>query len=92
MEKKNDLTFEKAYAALEETVDKMNAASVPLDELMKLYEEGMALAARCETLLTGYEARLEKIRKQTIDEEREKIEEEPQKALPSCDDEEEAPF
>ena len=89
MENTNDLTFEKAYAALEETVDRMNAASVPLDELMKLYEQGMELAARCEKLLSGYEARLEKVSKAAL---AEAAAETAQELPEETEDDEEAPF
>ena len=79
-----DLTYEKAFSRLEEISAAMSAASAPLDKLMELYEEGMGLAAYCDKLLKGYEARLEKISKRVLDEER---------ALEAgSDDEEEAPF
>ncbi|MCR5610831.1 MAG: exodeoxyribonuclease VII small subunit [Clostridiales bacterium] len=58
-----DLTYEKAMEELSDIVEKMSSASVPLDELMKLYERGMALTAHCEKLLNGYEAKLEQISK-----------------------------
>lgn len=53
-----DLSYEQAFSRLEEIVEKMSSASVPLDELVKLYEEGMTLAAHCEKLLNGYDARM----------------------------------
>ena len=56
-----DISFEKAYERLKDIVEKMSEASVPLDELMKLYEEGVQLASHCEGLLNSYEARLEKV-------------------------------
>lgn len=58
-----DLTYEKAMEELSDIVEKMSSASVPLDELMKLYERGMTLTAHCEKLLNGYEAKLEQISK-----------------------------
>ncbi|MBO6061384.1 MAG: exodeoxyribonuclease VII small subunit [Clostridia bacterium] len=63
------MKYEQAYARLEQIVESMSGASVPLDELMDLYEEGMALYARCETLLKGYEARLEKVSKSVLESE-----------------------
>ncbi|MBQ1818389.1 MAG: exodeoxyribonuclease VII small subunit [Clostridia bacterium] len=55
------LKYEQAFSRLEEIVAAMASASVPLDELMDLYEEGMALSAHCERLLKSYDARLEKV-------------------------------
>jgi exodeoxyribonuclease VII small subunit len=55
------LPFEKAMQELEQIVGKLEAASVPLDESVKLYERGEALKKRCETLLREAEARIEKI-------------------------------
>ncbi len=57
----DEMKYEEAFSRLEEISESMSAASVPLDKLMQLYEEGMALAAHCEKLLKGYEARLEKV-------------------------------
>ena len=62
-----ELSYEQSYARLEEIVEKMSSASAPLEELMKLYEEGMALAGHCEKLLKGYDARLEMIAKQALE-------------------------
>lgn len=81
------LKYEDAYAKLEEIVERMSSASVPLDELMRLYEEGMQLAEHCGKLLKGYEARLEKVSQKVIDAEKEAIGE-----VPDEDDDEEAPF
>ena len=61
-----ELTYEKAFERLNEIVEKMSSVSVPLDELMKLYEEGMELARYCEKLLAGYEARLQSYSKQAV--------------------------
>lgn len=61
-----DLTYEQAFSRLEEINAAMAAASVPLDKLMQLYEEGMSLAAHCDRLIKGYEARLEKVSAQAL--------------------------
>ncbi len=81
------LKYEEAYAKLEEVVEKMSSASVPLDELITLYEEGMQLAEHCGKLLKGYEARLEKVSQKVLDAEKEALSD-----IPSDDDDEEAPF
>ncbi|MBQ1893552.1 MAG: exodeoxyribonuclease VII small subunit [Clostridia bacterium] len=80
------LKYEEAFAKLEEIVEKMSSASVPLDELITLYEEGMQLAEHCGKLLKGYEARLEKVSQKVLDAEKEALSD-----IPS-DDDEEAPF
>ena len=81
------LKYEEAFAKLEEIVEKMSSASVPLDELITLYEEGMQLAEHCGKLLKGYEARLEKVSQKVRDAEKEALSD-----IPSDDDDEEAPF
>ena len=55
------LPFEKAMQELEEIVAKLEKASVPLDESVKLYERGDALKKHCDALLAKAEARIEKI-------------------------------
>ena len=60
------LKYEQAFSRLEEIVAAMGGASVPLDELMDLYEEGMRLSAHCEKLLKSYDARLEKVARKAV--------------------------
>lgn len=83
---KKQLKYEEAFARLEQIVEEMNSASVPLDELMKLYEEGMELAKHCSALLKSYEARLEKVSAKAMDTELAKDD------APADPDDEEAPF
>jgi exodeoxyribonuclease VII small subunit len=51
----NELTYEKAYNRLEEIVEKLENGSVPLEESMKLFEEGTKLANFCNTKLNDAE-------------------------------------
>ena len=51
----NELTYEKAYKRLEEIVEKLENGSVPLEESMKLFEEGTKLANFCNTKLNDAE-------------------------------------
>ncbi len=51
----NELTYEKAYNRLEEIVEKLENGSVPLEEAMKLFEEGTKLANFCNTKLNDAE-------------------------------------
>ena len=45
------MEFEKALARLEEIVRKLEANDTPLEQSLKLFEEGVALTARCNALL-----------------------------------------
>jgi exodeoxyribonuclease VII small subunit len=55
------LPFEKALAALEEIVSKLEGGNVPLEQSMTLYERGDALRRHCDKLLAAAEARVDKI-------------------------------
>ena len=66
MKDKKELSYEQAFGKLEGIVEKMGSASVPLEEMISLYEEGMELAGHCEKLLKSYDARLEKVSKQIM--------------------------
>ncbi len=45
------MSYEKAVLRLEEIVDKLENGNLSLEEMMKLYEEGTALAAVCSKKL-----------------------------------------
>lgn len=45
------MSFEQAYSELEETVQKLEAGNLPLEEAIALYQRGMALAQRCSLQL-----------------------------------------
>ena len=47
----NKMTFEQALERLEEIAEQLEQGSVPLDESLKLYEEGSKLAAVCNSAL-----------------------------------------
>ena len=51
--------FEQSLARLEEVVRKLESASLPLDQAMKLFEEGMQLSRDCQEQLEKAEARVE---------------------------------
>ena len=42
-----NLTFEQALVALEDIVSKLEAGSLPLEESLRAYEEGIALSRFC---------------------------------------------
>ena len=59
--RKDRLSFEEGMAALEGKIAAMNEGKLSLEETMKAYEEGVALAARLEEMLAQHERRLERI-------------------------------
>ena len=48
---------------LQSIADRLEQGTVPLDEALALYEEGVALAKQCATMLTGAETRLKELTK-----------------------------
>lgn len=57
-------TFEENLRRLEEIVDMLEQGSVPLDESLRLYEEGIALSRKCMQKLSEAEKKLEVLRKE----------------------------
>jgi exodeoxyribonuclease VII small subunit len=55
------LTFEEAFAELEETVHKLDAGGLTLEESLTLFERGQALAAHCDQQLDAAELKLKRI-------------------------------
>jgi exodeoxyribonuclease VII small subunit len=51
-------SFEEIYKQLEEVVRRLDEGGLTLDESIALYEEGMNLARRCQTLLDQAELRV----------------------------------
>ncbi len=54
-----ELSFETAFARLEEILEKMNSGSVSLDESLKLYEEADKLINICSKRLNSAEKKIE---------------------------------
>jgi len=52
------MTFEQAFAALEETVEQLETGELALEDTLSLYERGQALARRCQDLLDQAELRV----------------------------------
>jgi exodeoxyribonuclease VII small subunit len=56
---KNDTpNFEIAFAQLQQVIEKLENSELPLDEAMKLYEEGKRLSAMCASILESAQLRL----------------------------------
>lgn len=52
------MNYEKAVERLEEIVDKLENGNLPLEDMMKLYEEGTVLAAKCAKSLEAAELKI----------------------------------
>lgn len=57
-----ELSYEQAFAELEQIVNRLESETLNLDESLTLYERGQALSARCATLLESAELRVQKLR------------------------------
>lgn len=58
-EPKSDISFEEAFARLEQILERMNSGSVSLDESLKLYEEADKLITNCGKRLNDAEKKIE---------------------------------
>lgn len=57
-----EMTFEQAMGRLQEIVEEMEGAELPLEAILKRYEEGTRLRLFCERKLRDAEERVKKIR------------------------------
>jgi len=55
----SDIRFEDALQRLEEIVDQLEAGKLPLEDSLKVFEEGVGLARRCAKYLDEAEKRIE---------------------------------
>jgi exodeoxyribonuclease VII small subunit len=55
------MTFEEAAGRLEEIVRRLEEGDVPLEESIKLYEEGMRLGKTCRRILDDADQRIRRI-------------------------------
>ena len=58
---KNELTFEQAMERLEEIVTALETGEFPLEESLKLFEEGVKLVKICNKKLTTVEGTIKKL-------------------------------
>jgi exodeoxyribonuclease VII small subunit len=54
-----DLKFEDCLARLEQIVGALEAGNLPLEESLKVFEEGIALSRQCSRYLDDAERRIE---------------------------------
>mgnify|MGYP002522581923 CR=1 FL=1 len=62
--KSDKMTYEEALAQLNDTVNKLNSGKVSLDESIKLYQEGISLAAFCDKKLKEVEQKIMLVNKE----------------------------
>ena len=55
----SDIKFEDALQRLERIVDQLEAGNLPLEESLKVFEEGVGLARHCARYLDEAEKRIE---------------------------------
>lgn len=56
------LTFEQAMEQLEQLVKQLESGTLPLEESMKLYEEGVCLTALCTKKLEDASLKIEELK------------------------------
>jgi len=56
-----EMTYELAFQELQQIVASLESGKMPLDEALKLFERGQALADRCNELLEQAELRLKQL-------------------------------
>ena len=59
MAEKKELTLEEAMARLEKVVAELENEKLPLEDALKLYEEGVSIAARCAGELESAKRRIQ---------------------------------
>jgi len=64
-------SFEEALGRLNAIVKRLEEGDVPLEESMKLYEEGMRLGTVCKGILNEAEDRMKRLTEETADQARE---------------------
>jgi exodeoxyribonuclease VII small subunit len=56
-----NLTFEVAYAELEDIITRLDSGDLPLEESVTLFERGRKLSQYCQTLLDSAELRVNQL-------------------------------
>jgi len=57
----NELSFETAYAELENIINKLESGELPLEESVTLFERGRQLSDYCQNLLDKAELRVNQL-------------------------------
>ena len=59
MNKDTAPSFEQSFAQLQELISKLESTELPLEEALKLYEEGKRLSRVCASMLEAAQLRVE---------------------------------
>ena len=54
-------SYEELYTELEQAVARLEAGDLPLEDALREYERGVALASQCQRLLDGAELRIQQV-------------------------------
>ena len=65
IEELKKLSFEDSLAKIEEIVAKMESGNLPLEAMMKMFEEGRILSSICENKLKDVERKIEILKKKS---------------------------
>ena len=65
MPKSKELTFDEQLKRLEQIVEQLEAKEAPLEESLKLFEEGVKLTRACQSALDGAKQKVELLIKET---------------------------
>ena len=57
----DELSFETAYAELEQIITQLESGDLPLEESVTLFERGRKLSEHCQTLLDKAELRVNQL-------------------------------
>ena len=57
------INFEAAFAALQEIITKLESSDLPLEDALRLYEEGKKLSDQCAKLLENAQLRVSTLSK-----------------------------
>ncbi|MCF6299794.1 MAG: exodeoxyribonuclease VII small subunit [Proteobacteria bacterium] len=58
-------TFEESIKKLNAIIEKMENQNIGLEQSLELYEEGISLTRKCQTILTNAEKKIEKLMEQS---------------------------
>ncbi|MDD3806752.1 MAG: exodeoxyribonuclease VII small subunit [Candidatus Marinimicrobia bacterium] len=61
-------TFEESLTKLESIIKRLESENIPLEEMLKLYEEGISLSKTCRKVLEDAQKKLQVISEQLNDE------------------------
>lgn len=63
----SEQSFEKSFAQLQELVKKMESGTLPMEDALKAFEEGVRLTRFCQESLTSADQKVQQLLKITTD-------------------------